>query len=231
MALKISDYIPAELLKDIQKHLRRRGNAGHGDFLDNQADEDSITGALGSRLRRGPTDRFIDGQHWQWRVSSKKFVGKGKRAQEPVIGADAIIEFTLENRQGQAITKSLLFQAKKRGSQQELRDQVGKMEGVAKGCSAIIDYSEDAYRALDGTEYLESPQGRDGRNARRHGQQLGDYLAEEFLACNVGIAGMSYDAVGRELRVPSDRVGSISVPAELRNRIRITTVGPVQLPP
>lgn len=230
MAFKISDYIPKELLDEIKAHLRSRGNSAHDDYEDSGADEDSVTGALGSNLRQPWTSVEAGGRRWRWGVRSKKFVGKGQYAQEPVIGADAIVEFTLENEAGESITKGLLFQAKKDGSQQMLENQVTTMEGLAKGCSAIIDYSKHAYRALDGADYLESRHKRPQQTAHRDGERLGDYLADEFIECNVGVAGMSYDAVGRELRIPSDRFKWVTVPSEVGERIRITTVGPVRIP-
>jgi hypothetical protein len=181
MAFSLNDCIPVELLDEIRMHLRSRGNKAHADYPDNRADEDSVTGALSSNLRKPVTHQVINGQHWRWDVSAKKFVGKGRRAQEPVIGADAILEFRLEDPAGDAITKSLLFQAKKEGSQQNLRYQVIRMENVAAGCSAIIDYSVDGYRALDGAEYLRGTSQK-WPTARRDGRPLGDYLAEECVA-------------------------------------------------
>lgn len=230
MAFAISDYIPVELLEEIKAHLRSRGNGAHIDYPSNRADEDSVTGAFSSSLRQPTTHRVIDGQDWRWNVSAKKFTGKGPRAQERMIGADAIVEFTLEDPLGNSIAKSLLFQAKKDGSQQQLRKQVTRMERVARGCSAIVDYSEDGYRALDGAEYLKGTTLQKRPSARQHGIRLGDYLADEFIACQVGTPGMSYDAVRRELRIPLDHIGSLSVPARIGDRIRITTVGPVKIP-
>lgn len=230
MALTISEYLPKQLLSEISEHLRLQGNSAHELYPYNSEDEDSITGALSGSLYHRMSHIYIGVRRWGWSVSSKKFSGKGPGAREGVLGADAMVEFALENEAGQSITKGLLFQAKKDGSQQKLFGQVETMERVAKGSSAILDYSVTGYRALDGAEYLAHQAMDDPRTAHKDGIQLGDYLADEFISCKVGIPGMSYDATAKELRIPADRIGSIKVPARVRRRLRITAVGPFRFP-
>ena len=94
---------------------------------------------------------------WQWRVTYKKFRGRGQGAPEKETGADGV--FQVEVRPGETfviVPKGVLFQAKKvRGSgRSALIDQVEEMERIAPGGSAVFQFGPNGYIGVSGRDIL-----------------------------------------------------------------------------
>lgn len=185
MADEIRDLLPAEVVRSISRHLIASGHRAETGFASNEEEEDSVTGELLGALRHRWSSVFQAGSvGWRWRVTTRKFRGKGELATESLIGADGIIQLEVANPGGQPVRKGILFQAKKgwRYRNGILLTQVLKMEAVAPGASVVFDYEPTGYRAAIGSAVAKS----DGRPEQADLRRLGEFLGEEFLGCHVG---------------------------------------------
>lgn len=198
--------LPPSVFDAVSKHLRQCGRRAHLDWGVNQAHEDSLTGAAFVEFRTRRTRRVhVDGQEWLWRVTTRKFGSGGEDSQESLTGADGIIEVEIRHAAtGQVESKGLLVQAKKQwsGKNRKLVAQVGDMERLAPGASAAIDYSPNGYTGVDGRSVLAA----DGDRRRVQDTTdlpLGDFLADRFLACEVGLRGLYYEPGRYMLHLPS----------------------------
>jgi hypothetical protein len=185
--------LPPLVFDAVSGHLRRCGRRVHTDWVVNQAHEDSLTGAAFAQFRTRRTRRvYINGQEWLWRVSTRKFGSGGKHSEEKLTGADGIIEIEIRHpATAQVEGKGLLVQAKKlwSGTNAKLLEQVGEMERLAPGGSAAVDYSPDGYTGIDGRFVLDA----EGDRRRIEDAQelpLGEFLADRFLSCEVGLRGL-----------------------------------------
>ena len=217
---RMRDLIPAPIFDSIQAHLRQAASAAPSGWESNSEEEDSLTGDLGHVLcapRSGPV--HVDGEIWHWRITYRKFRGRGKGALEARIGADGIVQ--IEVSRGDAVYfKGLLFQAKKENNlrRRDLQKQIEAMEGVAPGASAVVVYRPREYTAISGRDYLRVDPGVVGE--AKIVQPLGSFL-EEFLECEKGMRDMYYEAVRKRLIVPVVTGGIRAVPLEIRHRIEI----------
>ncbi len=123
--------VPQVVIDEIRSHIVGACTTAETGYRSGRAQEDSVTGALGERLRLEPW-KFVateDGS-WKFAVRWKKFRGArdGSR-EEGEIGADGIISFEVFRDYGEEVyTKGLLFQAKKDDDKrlcQNLRSSVG----------------------------------------------------------------------------------------------------------
>jgi len=156
----------------------------------------------------------------QWRATYAKFRGRGRNAAEKFTGADGILQIEfIDKSAGLFRTKGILFQAKKRGSEEPSRliAQVQKMEQLAPHGSAVFEYSESGYHAIDGTDVIES----NGRIAKSTLQSLDHYLADRFLRCAVGMFGLYYDHSSKVLTVPGGESGVAGLLGPTRHELRI----------
>ncbi len=145
-----------------------------------------------ARFRRPwSTPVEIDGSRWHWRVTTRKFRGKGELATESLIGADGIVQIEIIVPNGRMVRKGILFQAKKGWIHHDnvLIKQIRMMEEAAPGGSVVFDYGPEAYRAAPGTSILES----DGRPTHDRLRRLGEFLSDDFLECTVGRYDTFYD--------------------------------------
>jgi hypothetical protein len=181
-------------------------------------EEDTLTGDLGATLRREWSIVVVNGGIWNWRVTYKKFRGRGPGADEKHLGADGIFEIEV-SRNSEVHVKGVLFQAKKRGRRdRRLESQARRMEDVAKGGSAIFEYGPEHYNAIATGKYLDEL----SAEVRRSGDEapwplLGDFLGNDFLPCKTGLRGMYYDAVRGVLVLPAAPARRIA----LNHRIRV----------
>lgn len=225
------DVLPSEIYDDIRDHLEDRGNAaGPPAWHSAHGDEDSITGDFCSQLRRPPTYRVVGGVQWEWRVDYTKLRGRGPGAPEKLTGCDGIVSIEVAGPEGSpGVSKALLFQAKKGriGSDSELIEQVTSMEGIAPHGSAVFEYNQDRFTAMSGQSYLESsPKYRRDHEAR---PSIGSFLAEEFLACSVGLLGVYFDAVRQVLVVP-DNGNASQLRFSIVHRVRVEVAGRISEP-
>jgi hypothetical protein len=218
------ELIPASVFDSIRTHLRVAAETAATGWEANQDEEDSLTGDLGRLLKTPHTVHInLNGQVWRWRVEYKKFRGRGEGAFEGRTGADGIIQIEATLR-GITLFKGILFQAKKatRFRAAEVREQITLIEKMAPGGSAVVLYDPAGYRAVKGTEFLNSEEGIVG-NAVKRMLPLGSFF-DDFLECKNGVRGMYYEAVRERLLLPSLDGEIRAVPLELRHRVKIEVV-------
>lgn len=191
------DILPPAVYESVRKHLAARARVAIEGWESGADDEDVLTGDLGATLRTGWRSVHLRGASgWRWRVSYKKFRGRGPGAFEKSSGADGIfqVEITSET---DKIFKGLLFQAKRtRSSHAKLLLQVDRMEKIAENGSAIWFYEPSGYLALPGAAYLVAPE-------YKVLEPLDSFLSETFLSCATGLRGMYFDAVRGLLLLPN----------------------------
>jgi hypothetical protein len=216
--------LPQPVFDAVAGHLRQHGRRAHRDWVVNQAHEDSLTGAAFADFRTRRTRRvYVNGQEWLWRVRTRKFGSGGERSEEKLTGADGIIEIEVRHAAtGHVEVKGLLVQAKKQwaGKKRELLEQVGDMEHLAPGCSAAIDYAPNGYTGIDGRAVLAA--GGDRRLVEDVADlPLGDFLADRFLPCEVGLRGLYYEARRHILHLLVAPGKPEAVMFRIRDRMRI----------
>jgi hypothetical protein len=211
------ERIPKTVLERIQDQLQTSGGRAHIGWDSGDDEEDTLTGDLGAVLRDGVSGVLEDGERkWSWKVTYKKFRGRGPGADEKPLGADGILEIQLtDSSDGRVLKKGLLFQSLKIGSKtnKALSGQVQKMEAIVPNGSAIFEYGPDQYSAWPGAEH------RDLRTSVR--RPIGEFLGRRFLPCEVGKLGLFYDPIRRALIVPEENNGVIFVKGEIGERIRV----------
>jgi hypothetical protein len=220
----MTDLVPEEVLSALKDHLRQGCAEGEAGWEAGQDEEDTLTGDLCGALRKAWQSLWTESTGiWRWRITYKKFRGRGSGAAESILGADGIVQLEVEDlTDGRTINKGLLFQAKKDGARdlKRLRKQVEKMECIAKGGSAVFEYGPNGYRGVDSSVVLRT-------NAsvlkNEHGEmkRLGKYLSDRFLVCDVGLRGLFFDAVRRVLFVPNEINGVVQYRAKLGHRLKI----------
>lgn len=186
------DLLPDDVRRAIGRHLIRSGHNAEDGFSSNEEDEDSLTGDLLRAVRRGWSAAIVaDGAAWRWRVTTRKFRGRGELATEHIIGADGIVQIEVTTPSGSTVAKGLLFQAKNQWihRDQDLLIQVRHMEEFAPSGSAVFDYSAEGYRGFPSSIVIE----RDARPRHIPPRRLGEFLADEFLECSVGRRDTYYD--------------------------------------
>ena len=191
-------YIPEPVRTAIRAHVRERVEQSRGEFFSAAEDEDTLTGHLGARLQIPPQrvlllEDELPGE-WRWSITYKKFRGRGPKATETFLGADGIVELTVDS--GFRIDqKTLLFQSKigETGGTDLVR-QALKLS-TWREAAAVFSYTPDRFAAFTLDDVLEHR----GRLPAASGTSLGEFLADEFLECLVGDDELRYDAVRREL--------------------------------
>lgn len=220
----MNDVIAGPVYEEISEHIREKCHEAEEGWQSANEDEDTLTGDLGATLRRGWTTTHDDeGNPWKWRVTYKKFRGRGKGAVEKSIGADGILQIEVENSEtGAMIDKGLLFQSKKAGTAapKKLNEQVENMEDLVPSGSAVFEFGPKKYQAYESAPVLEK-RGHIGDVPASAKVRLGDFLADRFLPCRVGRRGLYYDAIRQSLFVPDRTNGLIRIRRELRHRFRI----------
>lgn len=215
--MRISETIPAAVFAALTARVRDAGNAAHAGYEDCREEEDSLTGDLGAQIRDATNgiqmvDPLTDVE-WMVQTRLKKFRGRGGGALEKLTGADGIIQVEVRNTAGHvASTKGMLFQAKKdnaRPTDRDLVRQASAMEALVPGASAVFEYSEHQYSAVSTRDFLRAVQNRNKGNTFIEKSGLGDFLADSFLACHVGLGGMSYDSQKHRLIAPDTAGGKV----------------------
>jgi hypothetical protein len=214
--------LPPRVFRDLQDYLREGCARGEEGWESGSDEEDTLTGDLGGSLRCPWQELGGEaGKRWRFRVTYKKFRGRGRGADESIFGADGILEVQIEDRHTSTKHgKGVLFQAKKKGDsrKRKLLEQASRMERIAQNGSAIFEYGPNEYAAFDASEL------GGGRRLPVGGEswaRLGDYLADRFLPCDVGKRGMFFDAVGRAIVYTDDTGDVIRARATMKHRLRI----------
>lgn len=217
------DLLPAPAFAEIWDQYQSVNPLLPEDFEDLQGDEDSITGAIATNMRKA-LHGDVGGVWWETRV--KKLRGRGPRPPEHEFGADLIIELEVKDADDNLVgRKALLAQAKKgwRGADRRLLKQTQDMEDFAPGSSIVIDYGPGGCVAAVGTQVIQA-----GGNRRRLPpgslRPIGDRLAGDFLECTTGRRDMYYDAT-RERLVLAGARGVVAPRFLPDTRVRTTVQG------
>ncbi|MCW5982360.1 MAG: hypothetical protein KIT09_30015 [Bryobacteraceae bacterium] len=218
------DVLPKPLFNAVERGLRERANLGHSGWESASEDEDTLTGDFCGGLRTSWAEIGTDNGLWRWRISYKKFRGRGPRAFEKEAGADGIVQVETHGPSGEITIKGVLFQAKKAGgsSRSDLAEQVRKMEELAPNGSVVFEFGRDGYRAAAGSIILTEIE-NDPRRIPRPSIQISEYLGGQFWPCKSGLRGMYFDAVRKILVVPADGAAR-AIPISLRHRVRLEVV-------
>lgn len=216
--------IPDTVFDQIATHIRiRMAHAEHG-WVPGSAEEDTITGDLGSSLRTNHIHSInTSGANYRWSISYKKFLSKSKRSVEKHLGADGIFQIEYEDLATLEITtKGLLFQSKNQwtGRDQRLLSQAKKMEVFLPHGSAIFDYGPRGYWACDGDQVIVA-NGQRSAIPQTELFPLGDYLIDRFMECTSGTRGAYYDASRNVLIIPNQQKGFDMHRFFIKTRFRI----------
>jgi hypothetical protein len=196
--------VPDQLLSRIKKVIKSRAQRGEEGWEHSEYEEDSLVGDFLGNLRTRTHKTVIEEQVYEWRILYKKFRGRGKGAYEKIIGADAIITYEVANlTTGDKTIKSIIFQAKKLNNVEGLKTQQNKMTRVAPAGNFVLICTPNGY--------FTEQKGVEQR------KRIGDFLADDFLACHTGIEGMAFDPLKKELRYGIQNI----VHVELEHRLTI----------
>lgn len=217
------ELLPAPVLRQIRDHLVTNADkAAKRAWVSASNDEDAITGDFCGQLRHDWSTVSTKGREWRWRVDYRKLRGRGPRPPENLVGADGIFLIEVEGENQEIVSKGLLFQAKKghlsRAGTAELREQVGRMESIVPGGSAVFEYTEGGFAAFQSNTLLdvETP----GYRVR---ESIGSFLGVRFLECEVGKRGVYYDAHRQRLIVAEGSDLRIeTMPIDHRVRVEVS---------
>ncbi len=172
--------IPKELRIKIQEQIVTNSLRGEKGWRFSRKDEDSLLGDYLGNLRTDKQKYFEGKSEYDWEILYHKMQGRGKNAYEKSTGADAIITFEIENKVKKRRTvKSLIFQAKKEGNTTGLQNQKKLMDNIALGGNFVFTCAETGY-------YAQTEIG----GAKT---SIGQFLAYQFIECNIGIEDFEYD--------------------------------------
>jgi hypothetical protein len=96
--MRIRTYLPEAVENSIRRHVRKAVTIAAEAHSSAQEDEDAVTGQLGVLLRTRRSKQVrAEGRTWTWAINYQKFRGRGPKATERVVGADGILEFSVED--------------------------------------------------------------------------------------------------------------------------------------
>ncbi|WP_316233796.1 hypothetical protein [Bradyrhizobium sp. SZCCHNPS2010] len=182
----------------LKRIIRDRYLAGIADaeakYQLNAADEDALTGSLGSNMSMAHPMTYSDGRRqFEYQVSYRKIRGRGAGAPERHLGADGIFQIEVKDETG-AKRKGLPFQSKKgwRGKDSNLLGQTINMIETAGG-GIVIDYRPGRYTACLAHDVVQHQGNRRLVDAAGKAQSLGQLLGNDFLDCTIGQLGLYFD--------------------------------------
>lgn len=209
--------VPPRIREMIATDLRDRGNVAHQAWESAPTSEDVLTGDLGSSLRSAWSDLLSEsGFYWRWRVTYRKFgAGNQHSSEEHPLGADGIFQievkrffvssspltdktYRLENVEADyEFHKGMLFQAKRfdASDTNKLFSEVSNIESLTPGDGAYVEYGPNSYRACLAKDVV-SAKGMVSKIEDDRFFELGDFLADRFVECLVGVEGMYVDLKG-----------------------------------
>jgi len=217
--------LPDEIKQEIAAHIQRAICHAEAGWDAAHDEEDTLTGELGGALR---TDGFVkceSDSSWSYKLSYKKLRGRGPHAPEKVTGADGLFQIEVQHPGASSETKGFLFQAKKReaSSRGDLVSQVDDLEKLAPGGSAVIEYSQEGFRAQTGREFQTERKQKPSR-IPHPSCALAVFLGEHFLSCKIGIRGLYFDAVRGQMVVPQSDGRNLLFMVSVAHRLSLNVV-------
>lgn len=218
------DILPPELIEQIGSQYLRSVREAEPGFKNYQADEDAITGALGSSMDRTVKGTYSDSKsRYTWRTRTVKLRGRGPGAPEKEYGADAVLELEVFDEMGNAMGRKVLpFQAKKVGrtNAQALLDQSRRLNRLPGG-GLIVVFGPDGYECMSAKEVLAADGSWDQVSPnRRH--DFADVVQNGFLECTVGSRSLYYDTQRERMVVQNADGTSQDIRFSVRRRTRTT---------
>lgn len=216
------DVLPPEVLEQIGQQYFDAVREAEPGFENYQADEDSITGALG-----GSMDRMVKGSYsagdslYTWKTRTVKFRGRGAGAPEKEYGADAILELEVCDGLGNTIGRKVLpFQAKKAGriDSRSLHDQSRRLNDLPGG-GLVVVYGPEGYECTSAKEVL-AVDGSWRQVQLRHRHDFGTVVQNRFLECTVGSRSLYFDAERERMVMLEEDGSSRDIRFSVRRRTR-----------
>lgn len=198
----MKDLLPQAILDKIGAQYRTAVDQASESYGDFEADEDSVTGALGQKMRDVVSGVLeVGGREFGWATTVRKLRGRGPGAPEKKIGADALVELEVWDTDGtMAGQKLVAIQTKSEwtGTDRLLPDQARKLARLVGG-GIVVDFREGDYRAV-GADVVKRAKGDRRKVPDAKMRPFGDLLADDFLGCRVGSRDTYFDTA-RELLV------------------------------
>lgn len=237
----IHKAIPRRVLEAIKRAVREGSHKGESAWKAASKDEDTITGHWGGSVAKEWSDPIhSEGYEWRFRIDYRKFSGS---SEEPETGADGIFQIEVD-RYDIAVTpsgrsvctlevvetaasfkKGMLFQAKKHDNtkRKEMLSQLASLEGLTPNEGAYFEYGPAAFRAASAAA-VRAVDGFTGKLEPSDFPRLGDFLADQFLECRRGVAGMYFDFEEQLLTFPTENGQIARLRTALKHgfRVRVT---------
>lgn len=216
------DVLPADLIEAIGDQYNEAVREAEPHFQNYQADEDAITGALGSSMDRTVKGaRQIGDKQYTWSTRTVKLRGRGPRAPEREYGADGILEVEVRDESGNGLARKLVpFQAKKADNidRQVLLDQANRLNTLPGG-GLILVYDSQGYRSASASD-VQAVHGVWHQVSEGQRQDFGAALKNGFLPCTVGSRSLYYDAARERMVALADDGTSRDLRLPVRRRTR-----------
>lgn len=191
----LTTLVPQDVIRRLKTHFTEKIEEAVARYRFNDADEDSLTGALGHALSTAKPIivTVFDGMVYSFSIGSYKILGKGPGAPEKRTGADGIIQIRVESDGKRLFEKGLPFQAKKlnRYHEAEVAPQAKDMLRTS-GSGIVLRFSPDGYDAQD-VRHTVAAQTDEEISTPSEFAPLGTVMGEWFLKCQIGKRGLSFD--------------------------------------
>lgn len=221
-------YIPEQVLDAISEHISSSVERAVQGFWSANEDEDTLTGHLGACLKIGTrtvivVEDEINGP-WKWSIDYAKFRGRGKSATESYLGADGILELSIDMGY-RTDTKSLLFQSKTDWvNSPDIVEQAIVMS-TWREAAIGINYTPTSFDAYSVDSILAS---RGAKANAKGAVPLQDALSQYFIRCKIGNTDLRYDVRRRRLYWRDVNGLLVAVQFSIPNRIRLNVEAPMQ---
>lgn len=221
-------FIPEEVKDSISRHLYTGSAKAVEGYVSANEDEDTLTGDLGACLRIGTQKVEVKnveiGGTWTWSLTYYKFRGRGKGASESFIGADGILELSINWNSQNEQKKSLLFQAKNQwhATDRALFEQCIKLS-TWREAAFVLNYAPLDYETFSIDEVVKA---KGSHNEVAERISLPSFLSRHFLECLIGDTDLKYDAKSRRLIWRTSKGEMVETQFLVRHRLSINIKPP-----
>lgn len=236
--------IPEQVRLVVAQHLRESSVAAQRGWKNAPTGEDTLTGDLGRSLRTEWSEQTeANGYFWRWRIQYRKFgAGNQHSSEEKLLGADGIVQVevkrfkvgvqpvssqtvSLENVEGEyEFQKGVLFQSKRHDSSdsKKLLDEVKLIEKLSEGNGIYVEYGPKEYRVSLAKEVIDV-NGVVSKIPADKFFQLGQFFADKFMECVVGVEGMyvDLDSDPQILHLPEENTATRKIGVRLSHALNV----------
>ncbi|MGL4441049.1 MAG: hypothetical protein ACRCUE_17445 [Bosea sp. (in: a-proteobacteria)] len=199
------------------------------EFNSADEDEDVMTGHLDANLTTHSRDVYVPDRElpgtWSWSLRYRKFRGREPGATERQLGADGIIELSVDGPYNSQV-KSMLFQSKmeKSHGSRELVEQCSKLSNWREA-AAVFSYGPDRFAGIS----LDAVLGAKGNLVEAKGVDLAEFLADLFVACTIGDTELRYHTDKKMLSWRDSQRTRVAARFAVKHRIKINVKRPSSL--